>query len=239
MNSQRILISLTLGSIVGLGAVTASAQSGNRPVVITPPAVQDGSNWSRAPFPAQRQFDDVKPADGQAIDTLGANSEATKIEPPLAAPRVAIFQPAATPANTATMIAAAPVTVSTEPVLTPTGRSTVALASTVDAATYAPTIRVASYEARGQTIADIENRLNASETALASVRSTSASMNADGRKAFASADDEVKAKAKALRKSIKAANKTSASEWDNARAQLAADYDAYALALANVDATAR
>jgi hypothetical protein len=32
------------------------------------PAVHDGSNFSRAPIPAARQFDDVKAPDGQAID---------------------------------------------------------------------------------------------------------------------------------------------------------------------------
>lgn len=241
---RRILISLTLGAAAGFAA-EAFAQSG-KPVVITPPR-HDGSSWSAAPFPAARPFDDAKGPDGYAIDRLPPNTEATNIEPPLPAPRVAILQstPAAVDVS-AVAVAPAPAAPAavviaqtpTEPVLTPTGRSTVAVASTLDAATYSPAIRASMFEARAQTVADIENRLTASESALASVKASSSAMNADARKSFEVAHDDVKAKEKALRKSIKAANKADSAEWDNARAQLASDYDAYAAAVASLDATA-
>lgn len=250
---RRLLITLTLGAAAGLAA-EAFAQAG-KPVIISAPR-HDGSAWSAAPFPAQRQFDDVKGPDGHAIDRLPPNTEATNNEPPLPAPRVAIFQStpevdasavAVAPAAPAPVVVAqtpaepAPVVIAqtpAEPVLTPTGRSTVAVASTLDAAMYSPTIRASTYEARAQTVADIENRLTASESALASVKASASSMNDDARKSFDTAHDDVKAKEKALRKSIEAANKADASEWENARAQLAADYDAYAAAVASLDASA-
>lgn len=241
---RRILLSLTLASAAGLAA-EAFAQSA-KPVIITAPR-HDRSVWSAAPFPGQRQFDDAKGPDGYAIDRLPPNTEATNMEPAQPAPRVAIFQSTAPAVDTsavavapapaapaAVVVAQAPV----EPVLTPTGRSTVAVASTLDAAGYSPTIRASMYESRAQTVADIENRLTASESALASVKASSSAMNADGRQSFDAAHDDVKAKEKALRKSIKAANKADATEWENARAQLAADYDAYAASVASLDATA-
>lgn len=240
---RRILISLTLAAGAGLAAEAVAQSVGNKPVIITPPR-HDGSSWAAAPFPAQRQFDDAKGPDGYAIDRLPPNTEATNMEKPQPAPRVAIFQstqPAVDASAVAVAPAPAPVVIAqtpAEPVLTPTGRSTVAVASTLDATTYSPTIRASMFEARAQTVADIENRLTASESALASVKATTSAMNADARKSFDAAHDDVKAKEKALRKSIKAANKADASEWENARAQLAADYEAYAAAVASLDASA-
>src|SRR2546423_8607396 len=57
-HTQRIAF-LAIGALVGAGLNSALAQSAH-PTVITPPAINDGSNSSRAPFPASRQFDDVK-----------------------------------------------------------------------------------------------------------------------------------------------------------------------------------
>lgn len=243
---RRILTSLTLAAAAGLAGEAFAQANANQPVIITAPR-HDRTNWSAAPFPGQRQFDDAKGPDGYAIDRLPPNTPATNIEPPQPAPRVAIFQ--STPSVDASAVAVAPAPtaepapvvvaqVPAEPALTPTGRSTVAVASTLDAAGYSPVIRASMYESRAQTVADIENRLTASESALASVSASSSAMNEDARKSFDAARDDVKAKEKALRKSIKAANKADASEWENARAQLAADYDAYAAAVASLDATA-
>lgn len=241
---RRILTSLTLVAAAGLAGEAFAQANANQPVVITAPR-HDRTTWSAAPFPGQRQFDDAKGPDGYAIDRLPPNTPATNIEPPQPAPRVAILQ--STPSVDASAVAVAPAAapapvvvaqVPAEPVLTPTGRSTVAVASTLDAAGYSPVIRASMYEARAQTVADIENRLTASEAALASVSASSSAMNEDARKSFDTARDDVKAKEKALRKSIKAANKAEATEWENARAQLAADYDAYAAAVASLDATA-
>ena len=110
---KHSLITLALGAILATGFSSASAQSNaGKPIVISPPAVKDGSNWSRAPFPAQRQFDDTKAPDGKAIDETGPNSVAANIEPMPPATRVAILQ------------SPAPGIVS-DPTLLPTGRPTV------------------------------------------------------------------------------------------------------------------
>jgi hypothetical protein len=100
---------------VTVGFTTASAQTPlnrptQKPIVMTPPAQHDGSNWSRAPLPAQRQYDDMKGPDGKAIDDLPPNTPATNNEPPVPAPTVAIFQPAPAPFGA-------------EPGLLPTGRT--------------------------------------------------------------------------------------------------------------------
>jgi len=224
-----LVTSLAIGALLATGLSSASAQSNQQPTVITPPAVKDGSNWSRAPFPAARSFDDVNGPNGKAIDELGANSPVAKIEPPVPPARVAILQPAITPS---------PTNIAADPGLLPTGRSTVAAASSINAHVYAPTIRAASISTREQVIADIETRMKTSEAAMGTFRSSASQMSADGRRTFKGADDEVKDKAAALKKSIRAARKANDAAWDNARAQLAADYEAYGAALARVDVAA-
>jgi hypothetical protein len=187
-----------------------SYQSAQKPTVMTPPAAPNGSNWSRAPAPAQRPLDDVKGPDGQAIDQLPPNTPATNIEPPVPAPRIAVMQPASTPGYAVA-----------EPALVPTGRNTVAVAATMDATTVAQSIRSATMANRDQVLADIESRLSASDKIMTSMSSVASDLNAD-----------VKAKASTLKKSISNARK----DWDRNREQLAADYEAYAAALARVDA---
>lgn len=118
MKSHLRIITLTLGlgALAGGGLYAQSA----KPVVITPPAVQNGSNWSRAPFPAQRQFDDVKGPDGHAIDQMvPPNSPATNLEPAVPVASTTYVAPAPVPATT-TVVA-----VPADPALTPTGRPTV------------------------------------------------------------------------------------------------------------------
>lgn len=224
---SRLVSSFTIGALLAAGLSSAFAQS--KPIVITPPAVNNGSNWSRAPFPAARQFDDVKAPDAKPIDELGANSPVANIEPPTPAARVAIMQPAVSPA---------PSIIAADPGLLPTGRPVVSAAGTINAMTFAPTIRSAPMSSREQIIADIEARMKTSDTAMDSFRSSASQMSTDGRRTFKAADDDVKEKAAALKKSIRAARKANDAEWDNARAQLAADYEAYGNALVRVDAAA-
>src|SRR4051812_46454460 len=164
-----LITSFTIGAIAATLS-SASAQS-SQPTVITPPAINDGSNFSRAPFPSARQFNDTKAPDGQAIDRTPPNTPATNVEPAVPAARVTVLQPAA-PASTTT------VAVVTDPALTPTGRSNVAVATSLNAATFAPTIRVTTMASREQMLADIDTQMTASEKAMSSFHSSTAQMSA-------------------------------------------------------------
>ena len=221
---SRLIASLAIGSIAIAVCSTAAAQQSGKPVVITPPAIKDGSNWSRAPFPAARQFDDTKPADGKAIDETGANSPVANIEPPPPAARVAIMQPATPPV------------IAGDPGLLPTGRTTVVVATPLEVTTFGPSIRSMTISSRDQMLADIEARVKTSDQAIASLRGTTSQMSADGRTQFNAASDEVKEKAKALKKSLTEARNATDAQWEAKRAQLAADYEAYAAAVARIDA---
>lgn len=222
-NNTRLVASLAFAAVVAAGYSTASAQS--KPIIITHPAVQDGSNWSRAPFPAARQFNDVKGPDGQAIDALPPNTPSSNPEPTPPPARVAILQRTPAPA------------VVGDPGLLPTGRTTITVSSAVDAQTFAPTIRSAALASREQVIADIEARMKTSDTALDRVRRSAKEMSADGRRQFSTADDNVKARERELKKSLKAARKANDADWMAAREKLAADYEAYGAALGQVDMT--
>jgi hypothetical protein len=117
---------------------TAGMAYAQHPTVMTPPAVPDGSNWSRAPLPAARPLDDMKAPDGQAIDQLPPNTPATNIEAPIPPARVAILQPAGAPAPAAYAATTTITTTTTEPALAPTGRTT----TTVVAPAAAPAVEI-------------------------------------------------------------------------------------------------
>lgn len=226
---MKSCLSLVLTAAIALptlSPVVAQVAENRKPIVISAPAVQNGSNASRAPFIANRPFDDAQRPNGQPIDlNVPPNTPATDPEPdPLPMPRVAILQRTPAPAMTA------------DPGLLPTGRTTVSVTTSVDSATVLPAVRASMFESRAQTIADIESRLNTADKALASVRASSSQMSGAGRDQFKAAEDDVKAREKALRKSLRAARNASSAEWEGARNQLASDYEAYATALARIDA---
>src|SRR5436305_3006422 len=135
---SRLVLLLTGASALG-GFSNAFAEHATRaPVVIQRPLVNDGSNAARAPFPAQRPRDDVKPADGQAIDPdVPPNTPATDIPKP-PPPTVAVAQRNRAPA------------------LTPTGPTT--LAASVDAFRVTPGIRGMAIDSRETMLNELQNR---------------------------------------------------------------------------------
>ena len=82
-NTPRFALAAAISAAAISSFATAFAQTESRkPIVITAPAVKDGSNSSRAPFVAARQFDDVKSPDGQSIDqNVPPNTPATSFVP--------------------------------------------------------------------------------------------------------------------------------------------------------------
>lgn len=213
-----------VGALAG-GAVSALAQQATNDniTVIPRPRVSDGSNASRAPFPAERRFDDVKAPDGEAVDKdLPPNTEATKPEeaPPVTVAILQSDRPAA------------------EATLSMTGRPTVGVAASLEANRIGAAIRAQPEASREQLFTDIDTRLTTSTGALRGFRDSTSEMNATNRQQFEAAADDLKAKEKALKKSLKAARKADAQNWETARAQLAADYEAYAAAAARLDAMA-
>lgn len=238
-HSNTCLALLAFGGVAlgGLSPLLAQSYESRQPIVITPPARPDGSNRSRAPFLAERKFDDARPADGQPIDIgVPPNTPATNPEPhPLPPPTVAILgpRPDAAPAAVATV----PVATET-PALSMTGRPTVGVSTTLETTRIVPSIRSASFASREQVLSDIESRLGAADKSLAAMRGTTAEMSASGRTQFKASDDAVKERERTLRESLRAARNASSSEWDSARSKLAADFEAYASALASLDAAA-
>jgi len=215
------LLALTGAAFVLAPTVSAETRKpASAPVVITPAAIPTGSNWSRAPVPAARPQNDVTPPNGEAFDeNVPPNTPSTTPEPfspPPAA--VAIMQPRVAPG------------------LMPTGRPTVAASAALDDARMQPMIRNASFESRDQLVDSIRVRVRESEETVREFRRSESQMSASGRSQFQTLSSEEKTRRKALDRSLRAAADASSSEWERARAQLASDYDAYAAALASMDA---
>lgn len=215
-------LALLAGAISGVAVspvFAASRKPASAPVVITPPAVPNGSNLSRAPFPAARPQNDVTPPNGEAFDqNVPPNTPSTTPDPEAPPPaRVAILQPRIAPG------------------LMPTGRPTTSAAVALDATRIEPSIRATSFESRDELLDSLKSRVRQTEATVTSFRRTEGEMSTEGRAQFQSAADDVKAREKALQKSIRAAQHASAANWEAARAQLVADYDAYATAVARLD----
>lgn len=225
MHSSLARLLLLAGALV-LGAAAASADTPVRsssPRILTRPLVNDGSIASRAPFLASRPFDDARRPDGQAIDILPPNTASTTPEPlPPPAPRFAIFQSRP----------------SVAPGTSPTGRVVSGLTAPLDALRLTAALRATPVEARQEVISDLENRVRASETALAVMRGTQRDMSAQGREQFQAASADLRAAEKPLRRSIRAARTAEGPEWEAVRGRLEADLNSFADVAARIDSAA-
>ena len=239
MKSLIRFASLTLGAsaLAGLSLARAqTSQAARNPIVITMPAIPDGSNRSRAPFPAERRFDDVQRPNGQPVDlNVPPNTPATDPEPdPIPAPRVAILQRTPAPAaGSTTLVVMNP---GPQPGALPTGRTVVGLASSLDAERLSDSLRSASESNRAALFTNIENRMANVRAGLDSLRLTSTQMSDSGRARFSAAESELQARAKDLRESLQEARSATGPAWESARTRVAADFEAYAAAAGRVDA---
>lgn len=223
--SLHLIAGAVLSSVVTLSAF-AQANHSRKPVILQPPAVQNGSNASRAPFASARQFDDVRPADGLAIDrNLPPNTSSTDPNPdPLPLPRVAILQPAGRGAIG-------------DPGLLPTGRPTVALSTGLDSANVVTGLRGAAHSSRDVVIGDVDTRWMASQASMNAMRGTQGEMGASGRAQFQSLQEEVNDLDRDVRLALRDARYATTENWESAKTRLASAYEAYAAAVARVDAS--
>lgn len=99
-------------------------------------------------------------------------------------------------------------------------------------------INALTLENRTALFADLKTRLDASATAMDSLRKSSQQLDAEGRAHFEAADKDVKAKEQTVRSSLREAQTASASNWTEVRGALANDYAVYATAVANAEAAA-
>jgi hypothetical protein len=219
-------------SLLVIGAVSSTApifagtpNRSSSPIIITRPAIPDGSVASRAPFVAARTFDDVQRPNGQPIDrNVAPNTYSTTPEPlPAPPPQIAILVPTPSPLDPGTSL---------------TGRVFMGVSAPLDAARVTPALQGTSLSGSEEVISDVENRIRASEISIALMKRTVDEMSPSGRDLFHSANAEVNNAEKPLRRSIRAARNANESNWETARATLAADYAAYADALARIDAAA-
>lgn len=99
-------------------------------------------------------------------------------------------------------------------------------------------INALALENRAALFADLKTRLDASATAMESLRKSSRQLDAEGRAQFEAADKDVKAKEQTVRSSLREAQVATASNWADLRSALASDYAVYATAVANAEAAA-
>jgi hypothetical protein len=98
-------------------------------------------------------------------------------------------------------------------------------------------INATAFDARKSLTDEVSDRIDTGRKTISSLRSISKSLDADARAKFDAALDEARARETALKHSLKAARKATTDTWSSAQAALASDYQAYATAVAQLDAT--
>lgn len=88
-------------------------------------------------------------------------------------------------------------------------------------------IRASTLETRNELGTQLDENVAAGERAMEAARIQAKSLQGAARAQFKAAADDVRTAQRRLNQSLKKAQKASADEWDQARAALAADYEAY------------
>jgi hypothetical protein len=101
-------------------------------------------------------------------------------------------------------------------------------------------INATAFDARKSVVSEVSDRIDAGKKMISSLKTKAESLDNDARTKFNTALDDAKAKEKILKRSLKEArNASNADAWSVAQATLAADYQAYATAVAELSATAQ
>jgi len=106
----------------------------------------------------------------------------------------------------------------------------------LDAGPTATTIRSAAFATHEQLATDVDQRMDAGAKVMVELKERSKLLDASAQTEFKAAVKDADARAKQLKKSAKAVRKGSQETWDKDRDSLAADYEAYASAMARVEA---
>jgi hypothetical protein len=99
-------------------------------------------------------------------------------------------------------------------------------------------IQSTAFDARKSLLNEVSDRIDAGRKLVSSLKRDPRALNADVRTEFKSALNDVGVKEKILKRSLKEArNASNADAWSEAQGPLAADYEAYATAVAVLNAT--
>lgn len=122
------------------------------------------------------------------------------------------------------------------PTVSVTGPSS-PVSEVLDTTTLAQRIRDMPIADRGGFLDAFDLRIERSDRELNQLRQTSRQLKGDLRAAYLAADDDMKARHKALKRSLREARLATPEAWAKARTTLAADYEAYSVALVRMEAS--
>jgi hypothetical protein len=124
----------------------------------------------------------------------------------------------------------------TEPALVPTGLVNISAAGATDAARIVPGVRVMAFDSRETLLPELNSRIDSTTAYMNANRDIMRDLTAGPRDRLKEAIADVEQRERAVRHSIKEAKKADANDWESARAQLAADYEAFGASAASFDA---
>ena len=121
--------------------------------------------------------------------------------------------------------------------LPPTRKTTSPGAMALDSQATTQQIRSNAYDARNDVTRNVESRLDSSQQFVSEARSRSGTLSADAQSQLQSALTVAREREAQVRTSLRAVKSASQDNYEAARNQLAQDYDAYASAVAQVEAS--
>jgi hypothetical protein len=113
------------------------------------------------------------------------------------------------------------------------------ISSAMNSAATLRDLNTATFATRDTVLTQVDARLDNARRATAELQRNSRNLSAEARTRFDAAYSDVEAREAALRRSENDARQASSSNWAQAQARLAADYDAYVQAVARAEAAAR
>ncbi len=100
-------------------------------------------------------------------------------------------------------------------------------------------INGAALQTRDGVVTQVNGQIQNADQALGGLRTTGRELKGDARKQFDAAYDDVRARERDLKRSLREANNAKDDTWADARSKLATDYDAYVQAMARAEAAAQ
>jgi hypothetical protein len=112
------------------------------------------------------------------------------------------------------------------------------LHGSLNTAETAQQLRATAMEHRDSVLNAVESRIDAGADASARLQRSAKRIEGSARTEYDASVKELRAREKALQSSLRAARKAGADNWEQARTQLAADYEAYSQAMTQLETSA-
>jgi hypothetical protein len=125
------------------------------------------------------------------------------------------------------------------PGLSVAGANSNSISASLNSADTVAQINGTALQTRDGVVTRVNGQIQNADQAMGNLRTTGRELKGDARKQFDAAYDDVRARERDLKRSLREANNAKDETWMDARSKLASNYDAYVQAMARAEAAAQ